>query len=346
MQGSCIQTSMATPKQVSTYALGTQSKGSKYVNTQAQTKVIKHSDSNAEEVVKDSSDAKTHDSDLNYERREEDDKEQHFIKASAFNRSFLDDQDFTVSDVQCLTAPTGDQSLSFIHTFKKPQSTYQQNVCQKPLFLDNEDDALISTIRNDHKFYTFSAKELDNFQEDMNTLDPTGSGFLRQSQISLCLLRHQLPLTSPTIKVLFQKFAKLNDPELVNYATLLQFLKLSLSDKSSCAKDQEPSEVLPAKSMELDPKTKRNITSPAADEKILKILREAMKECSRILDLEKISLVFLNKDKSNSGLLPAFEVVLVCQQHGLTISPLLLKEVLCSQHMCVKGRIRQVNRYK
>ncbi|KAJ1170491.1 hypothetical protein NDU88_002366 [Pleurodeles waltl] len=124
-------------------------------------------------------------------------------------------KDFTVSDVQCLTAPTGDQTLSFIHSFKKPQSVCQQNTCQRPLFLYNEDDALVCTIGNDLKLYTFSVKDLDNLQEDLNTLDPTGSGFLRQSQISLVLLRHPLPLTLPTIKVLFKKFAKPNDPELV-----------------------------------------------------------------------------------------------------------------------------------
>ncbi|XP_069498866.1 uncharacterized protein C1orf87 homolog [Ambystoma mexicanum] len=292
---------------------------------------------------------------LDCEHRTQEANKQNNIKESLFNRSFLDEQVFMApDDVQCLTAPTGDQTFSFIHTFRRlcdaPQSVngckaqhpaQLQNSCKRPIYPDSEEESLITTIRNELKLDNFSVQKCDNFQRELKNLDPTMSGSLRQSQISVLLLKLELPLSLPTIQKLFRMSAKPKDAELVNYEKLLQILKGALPNSMKSV--EEPTQETSTKKQDLDNQMKRSTTSSAAYEKMSQIMTQAITECAGKLDLEKISLIFQNKDRSHSGLLPAFEIVLVCQQHGLTVSPGLLKEVLCNPHLCVKDRIRQVD---
>lgn len=78
-----------------------------------------------------------------------------------------------------------------------------------------ENDSLLICLRKELDLHPLSLTTLDNLQEEFKILDPNISGLLSQAQLSQLLLKHEVPLQLPTVKLLFKRFAEGNDRQLV-----------------------------------------------------------------------------------------------------------------------------------
>ncbi|XP_030062276.1 uncharacterized protein C1orf87 homolog [Microcaecilia unicolor] len=248
-------------------------------------------------------------------------------------------QVFKGPNVQCITAPSGDQTLSYIHTLKNPPIGFQRSSQQDAYWTlpnpANEDEILLSAVRNELRLQSFSVKAIDDLQAEITVLDPTLFGFLPESQINHLFLKHRLPLQLPTVKLLLERFTETKDPELVNYEKLLWFLRLSLSNKTQISKTLASD--LPVDSQALMDDQKSFSTT---EEEISWILKEVLSEQEGLLNIEKIKESFQTKDRSSSGLLPRGEVETVCLKHGLLVPHSLFEAVLNSNNLNENGKIR------
>ncbi|XP_049735372.1 uncharacterized protein C1orf87 homolog isoform X2 [Elephas maximus indicus] len=161
------------------------------------------------------------------------------ILTEAHNSRFLDSK----VNLHCSSVPTGDQSLSYIHGLPRrslrvwsleqmgrDSSDQPEDIIQWPSRTTREDTFLLSLVRRELKSCALSSSLLDKIQKELKILDPTSSGHLLQSQLSHLLLRHEVPLKLPTIKILCQRFSGRGSPEMVNYEKLLCFLKVAASN--------------------------------------------------------------------------------------------------------------------
>ncbi|KAM7162896.1 uncharacterized protein C1orf87 homolog [Macrochelys suwanniensis] len=283
--------------------------------------------------------------DLDYERRSTDKQEEHKSKqAQIRNSRFLDDKVLKPPNIHCVSVPSGDQSLSYIHALQKPslraQSLRQHvghhqvnTICQGPTESPEEEDSLLALVRNEFRLGPVRLAGLENLQRKLKTLDPI-SGFLPQSQLSSLLLKHEVPLQLPTVKLLFERFSESNDSELVNSEKLIQFLRLAAAVEMQNIKTCDLG--LQAKRVTLKDQSKSSL----APEDPLHILKQILKEYKGELDMEKLSLSFQKEDKSFSGLLSLDEVETICQKHRLTLTPLLLEALLNNHDLCKQGKIQ------
>ncbi|XP_029474492.1 uncharacterized protein C1orf87 homolog [Rhinatrema bivittatum] len=259
-------------------------------------------------------------------------------------------QVFKGPNIQCITAPSGDQTLSFIHVKNLPIDYHQsrqqaemlpgeqQDVSQRPPSPASEADSLFSAVKKELQLRPFSLKAIDDLQAEITTQDPVLSGFLPRWQINHLFLKHQFPLHSPTVKLLLERFNGTNDPELVNYEKLLEFLRLSLSSKIQISKTIASG--LPVDSQTLMDPPKNFSTK---DEGASWILKQVLKEQEGLLDIEKIKLAFQTNDRASSGLLPHGEIEAICQKHGLLVPHSLFEAVLNSNNLNERGKIRWHN---
>nr|XP_014348002.1 PREDICTED: uncharacterized protein C1orf87 homolog [Latimeria chalumnae] len=236
-------------------------------------------------------------------------------------------------DVQCITAPTGDQSLSYIHGPRKPfqrsqalqsyttsgdhKNDHQTGIpSTRTRNAPSVDGPLLTIVRSELK--SDSLSELEKVKVELQSLDPDLSGFIHQSQMSLVFLRHELPLQLPTVRLLFDKFSEPTNPELVNYEELLHFLMTAASFEDHNAAH-----------LTYSPPTKTDneklLFIGDEDAKFLQLLAEAIKDCNGAVDLRRLRLSFQDTDRMDTGLLPKHEVKAICQKHLPSIPPLLLE---------------------
>ncbi|XP_065266282.1 uncharacterized protein C1orf87 homolog [Emys orbicularis] len=282
--------------------------------------------------------------DLDYERRSRDKQEEHKSKqAQTSNSRFLDGKVLKPPNIHCVSVPSGDQSLSYIHALQKPSlrarplrqhvGHHQQIICRGPSESPEEEDSLLALVRNELRLGPLRLAGFEKLQRELKTLKPI-SGFLPQSQLSSLLLKHEVPLQLPTVKRLFERFSEANDSELVNSEKLIQFLRLAAAVEMQNIKTCDLG--LQAKSVTLKDQSKSSL----APEDPLQILKQILEEYKGELDMEKLSLSFQKEDKSFSGLLSLYEIETVCQKHRLTLTPLLLEALLNNHDLCKQGKIQ------
>ncbi|CAM2118995.1 unnamed protein product [Caretta caretta] len=194
-----------------------------------------------------------------------------------------------------------------------------------------EEDSLLALVRNELSLGPVRLAGLEKLQRELKTLDPI-SGFLPQSQLSSFLLKHEVSLQLPTVKLLFERFSESNDSELVNSEKLIQFLRLAAAFEMQNIKTCDLG--LQAKSVTLKDHSK----SALAPKDPLQILKQILKEYKGELDMEKLILSFQKEDKSFSGHLSLYEIETICQKHRLT--PLLLEALLNNHNLCKQGKIQ------
>ncbi|XP_067391678.1 uncharacterized protein C1orf87 homolog [Emydura macquarii macquarii] len=282
--------------------------------------------------------------DLDYERQTEDTQEEHKPKqAQTGNSRFLDGKVLKPPNIHCVSVPSGDQSLSYIHVLQKPslraRSLRQhvgphQTICQRgPTVSPEKEDSLLTLVRNGLRLGPFRLAVLEQLQTELKTLDPV-SGFLPQSQLSALLLKHEVPLQLPTVKLLFERFSESKDSELVNSEKLIQFLRLAAAIEMQNIKTCDPD--LQTKNLTLKDQSKSSL----APQDPLQILKQIVKEYKGELDMEKLSLSFQKEDKFFSGLLSLSEIETICQKHRLTLTPLLLEALLNNRDLGKRGKIQ------
>nr|XP_033771154.1 uncharacterized protein C1orf87 homolog [Geotrypetes seraphini] len=255
---------------------------------------------------------------------------------------------FKGPNIQCITAPSGDQTLSYIHVHKNPPIGFQRSSQQAGMFPGqqqdayrtlpgpaSDDDILLTAVGNELRLQSFRAKAIDDLQAEIRALDPTLSGFLPESQLNHLFLKNQLPLHLPTVKLLLERFTETKDSELVNYEKVLWFLRLSLSSKTQISKTL-------ASGLPVDSRASvdHQKSFSAKDEEISWILKEVLREQEGLLNVEKIKETFQTRDRSSSGLLPHGEIETVCQKHGLIVPHSLFEAVLNSNSLNENGKIR------
>uniref|UniRef100_A0A8C3TJQ3 Uncharacterized protein n=1 Tax=Chelydra serpentina TaxID=8475 RepID=A0A8C3TJQ3_CHESE len=232
--------------------------------------------------------------DLDYERRSTDKQEEHKSKqAQIRNSRFLDDKVLKPPNIHCVSVPSGDQSLSYIHALQKPSLRARGGKEPgRPTESPEEEDSLLALVRNELRLGPVRLAGLEKLQRKLKTLDPI-SGFLPQSQLSSLLLKHEVPLRLPTVKLLFERFSESNDSELSFSLFFLFYLSMQV-------------------------KSPHTHTKPPAAKLFLIPLNQG----------SKLSLSFQKEDKSFSGLLSLDEVETICQKHRLTLTPLLLESLI------------------
>ncbi|KAM4871318.1 uncharacterized protein C1orf87 homolog isoform 2-T3 [Thomomys bottae] len=218
-----------------------------------------------------------------------------------------------------------------------------KDIGQRPNGMQREDIFLLALIRRELKAQSLNSSLLHSLQKELKTLDPVSSGFLLQSQMSRLLMRHQVPLQLPTVKLLFQRFSKKGSPEMVNYEKLLCFLKDATSD------DLQPNKTVTACNLK---KTQRqsNYSQSAPpqhsrlqteiNKSLLEILKMALKTANGRPNITNLHLSFRKEDCSFSGCLPLPKVRAICGKHGLYITLNLLEALLNYQDLGFQGEIR------
>ncbi|XP_027708593.1 uncharacterized protein C1orf87 homolog isoform X2 [Vombatus ursinus] len=200
----------------------------------------------------------------------------------------------------------------------------------------SEDESLLAMVEREFKVHPPSSDLLDKLEKELKVLDPISSGLLLQSQLSRLLVKHEVPLQLPTVKLLFQRFTQTRYSELINYKKLLWFLRLAASNETW--RSESPADGIPVKTEEindLDPSS----SSEASDD-LTGLLRSALKTSENKLNIENLHLSFHKEDQPFSGRLPPSKVKAICEQHGLTLSPSLMGALCSHQDLNVQDEIK------
>ncbi|KAJ6662595.1 hypothetical protein lerEdw1_011732 [Lerista edwardsae] len=101
-------------------------------------------------------------------------------------------------NAHCVTVPSGDKSLSYIHVFKNPSlgasmttQQPQQDTAQELMETLENSDSLVNSLRKELELYPLSLTTLEKLQDDLKVFDPRASGLLPQAQLSHLLLKHE-----------------------------------------------------------------------------------------------------------------------------------------------------------
>ncbi|KAI4549495.1 hypothetical protein MG293_001825 [Ovis ammon polii] len=213
------------------------------------------------------------------------------------------------ANVYCITQPTGDQSLSYIHglprrnfrdwsleQMARSSSDQPKDIGRRPSETTREDTFLLALVRRELKSLPLSSGLLDKLQKELKILDPVSSGFLLHSQLSHLFLRLEVPLQLPTVKILCQRFSRGTSPEMVGPSCYFQY----------------ESEV---------------------NDSLLEVLKMALRATKAKLNIEKLNLSFRKEDRSFSGCLPPPKVRSICGKHGLHLTLSLLETLLNHQDL-------------
>ncbi|XP_042318056.1 uncharacterized protein C1orf87 homolog [Sceloporus undulatus] len=275
---------------------------------------------------------------LNDEQQNKGEKEEHKSKqAETSDSRSVGSKGLKPVNMHCVTAPSGDKSLSYIHTLKKPsvgpqtsgQHERQENIMEDSREIHEENDSLLAVLKKELELYSLSLAVLDKLKEECSILDPKVSEFLSQAQLSHLLLKHEVPLKLPTVKLLFNKFLNANDPELVNYKKLFWFLRLVAESP------MQQTRSLPEKTQHVKKQRKRSWTQEDAFQTLKQILEDHKGE----MNLGKLSLSFQQQDKTSSGLLSFSEIEMICQKHGLPLYPGMVETLATTYDLSKSGRI-------
>nr|XP_008107569.1 PREDICTED: uncharacterized protein C1orf87 homolog isoform X1 [Anolis carolinensis] len=273
---------------------------------------------------------------LNDEQQNKGEKEEHKSQQPGMNDSkSVGSKDSKPVNKHCVTAPSGDKSLSYIHTLKKttvgPQSSgqleRQENIMENSRERYEENDSLLAILKKEQ--YPLSLTIIDKLQEECKVFDSRVSGFLSWAQLNHLLLKHEVPLQLPTVKLLFMKFANANAQELVNYEKLLQFLR------GVAASTAQQTQSLPEKTEYVKNQRKSSWTPEDA----LQTLKQMLKDHKGGMNLGKLRLDFMQQDKSFSGLLSLSEIDMICHMNGLPLYPGMLGVLAVTYDLSRRDRI-------
>ncbi|XP_043860188.1 uncharacterized protein C1orf87 homolog isoform X2 [Dromiciops gliroides] len=249
------------------------------------------------------------------------------------------------ANAQCSSVPSGDQSLSYLHGLPKPSPidwTLEHMSRNGPGGLENlglrssEDESLLAMVGREFKVHPPSSDLLEKLEKELKVLDPISSGLLLQSQLSRLLVKHEVPLQLPTVKLLFQRFTQSRYSELINYKKLLWFLRLAASNETQ--RTEPLADDIPGKKEEIN-----NLgpsSSSEASDNLTELLRRAVKTSKDQLNTENLHMSFQKEDQPFSGHLPSSKVKAICEQHGLALSPSLMRALCSHQDLNVQDEIK------
>ncbi|XP_020848823.1 uncharacterized protein C1orf87 homolog isoform X3 [Phascolarctos cinereus] len=200
----------------------------------------------------------------------------------------------------------------------------------------SEDESLLAIVGREFKVHPPSYDLLDNLEKELKVLDPISSGLLLQSQLSRLLVKHEVPLQLPTVKLLFQRFTQTRYSELINYKKLLWFLRLAASNETQ--RSESLVDDIPVKMEEIND-LDRSSSSETSDN-LTGLLRSALKTFKGKLNIENLHLSFHKEDQPFSGHLPPSKVKAICEQHGLSLSPSLMGALCSHQDLNVQDEIK------
>ncbi|XP_037683001.1 uncharacterized protein C1orf87 homolog [Choloepus didactylus] len=280
------------------------------------------------------------------------------ILTGAASSRLLDGKIPNQANVHCSSVPTGDQSLSYIHGLPRRNikdwslewmvrgsSDVHEDFGQRPSET-REDTFLLTLVRRELKSQPLSSSLLDKLQKELKILDPISSGSLLQSQLSRLLLRHEVPLQLPTIKILCQRFSKRDTPEMVNYGKLLWFLKVAASgdpQQSKTAMDSDPKKTQSHRDQSQSNSPQDSSSQLDTNKSLSEILKMVLRTTNGKLNIENLNLSFRKEDRSFSGCLPLPKVRAVCGKHGLHLTLSLLETLLNHQDLGYQDEIKWQN---
>ncbi|KAI7794521.1 hypothetical protein IRJ41_015318 [Triplophysa rosa] len=128
-------------------------------------------------------------------------------------------------DRQCVTAPCGDRSGSYIH-MKTVSATTNNMTNTKQLFPESW---LLSAVSEE--LQGLESQITENIEEEVIALDLSHSRIIHQSELTYLLLKHKIPLKLTTLACIFKSFSDTTIPEQVHYKELLQFIQRASHDK-------------------------------------------------------------------------------------------------------------------
>ncbi|XP_031232670.1 uncharacterized protein C1orf87 homolog isoform X2 [Mastomys coucha] len=258
------------------------------------------------------------------------------------------------TNVHCSSVPTGDQSLSYMHSLPrkksidwclghtaKDSSGQAEEIVQRPSIVQRprEDTFLTMLVRRELNSCPLNSNLLDKLQKELKTLDPISSGFLHQSQLSHLFLRHKVPLSLPTVKLFCQRFSRRSSPEMVNYGELLNFLKEATKDNLQ----QNGTAVYSNPRKTPSPSYHKQSLLSEVNKSLLEILKMALRTCQGKFNIDCLNLSFRKEDYSFSGCLPLPKVMSICSKHGLYVTMSLLETLLYHQELGYRGEIKWKN---
>ncbi|XP_043860189.1 uncharacterized protein C1orf87 homolog isoform X3 [Dromiciops gliroides] len=200
----------------------------------------------------------------------------------------------------------------------------------------SEDESLLAMVGREFKVHPPSSDLLEKLEKELKVLDPISSGLLLQSQLSRLLVKHEVPLQLPTVKLLFQRFTQSRYSELINYKKLLWFLRLAASNETQ--RTEPLADDIPGKKEEIN-----NLgpsSSSEASDNLTELLRRAVKTSKDQLNTENLHMSFQKEDQPFSGHLPSSKVKAICEQHGLALSPSLMRALCSHQDLNVQDEIK------
>ncbi|XP_044530711.1 uncharacterized protein C1orf87 homolog [Gracilinanus agilis] len=246
------------------------------------------------------------------------------------------------ADAQCSSVPSGDQSLSFLHGLPKPSPidwSLEHMTRNGPCGFESlglrssEDESLLAMVGREFKVHPPSSNLLEMLEKELKVLDPISSGLLLQSQLSRLLIKHELPLQLPTVKLLFQRFTQTRFSELVNYKKLLWFLRLAASSETQ--RSEPTTDDIPGKKESLGPSS-----SSEASDNLIELLRSPLKMSKDQLNFENLHLSFEKEDQPFSGHLPPSKIKDICEKHGLILTPSLMAALGSHQDLNIQDEIK------
>ncbi|XP_019304640.2 uncharacterized protein C1orf87 homolog isoform X2 [Panthera pardus] len=282
---------------------------------------------------------------------------QKFLTGALTSR-FLDGKIPIQENAHCISVPTGDQSLSYIHglprrnlrdwsleQMARDSSDQPKDFGQRPSGTTREDAFLLALVRRELSSRPLSSGLLKKLQKELKILDPISSGFLLQSQLSHLFLRQEVPLQLPIVKILCQRFSKRGSPEMVSYGKLFWFLKAAASDDPQQSQRVVGSNWNKSQSYhDHGQGTAHQDASPQSEvSKSLSEILMALRTTNGKLNIENLSRNFQKEDRSFSGSLPLPKVRAICGKHGLYLTLSFLETLLSHQNLGYHGEIKWQN---
>ncbi|XP_012691588.2 uncharacterized protein C1orf87 homolog isoform X3 [Clupea harengus] len=250
-----------------------------------------------------------------------------------------------IRDRQCVTAPCGDRSLSYIHLKKSlsavtdlRRAAQQRSLSggrEKGELKDEEPEERVAQEPEERvaqavreELQGWGVSPLKNIERDVLELDASFTGTIHQSLLTYVFLRNEVPLKLPTLGHLFHTFSEKTCPDEVQYRELLHFLRDVAEDDQKEMKTDESSQPgsRPSVSAHSD------LSSPPTNDRTNESWVERFQKMERALDLCDIQNTgLLDKDKARR-LIQNYNVIL-----DLNLSPLKIAEATRSIHS--EGRI-------
>ncbi|KAM4629551.1 uncharacterized protein C1orf87 isoform 2-T3 [Polymixia lowei] len=181
----------------------------------------------------------------------------------------------------CVTAPSGDRSLSYIHQKRllraepKAVARASETTGQKDL-PEEEGDKTWLSLAVGEELADWPPSSLKSTEEEVVALDPVLRGTLNQSEITYVFLNNEVPLKLPTFYMLLRMFSDDNYPDQIHYRSLLRFLRGVVTStelhhgSKSAARCMSSSSMVPGVSTSVENPTTTSVAPVAPGSRALK----------------------------------------------------------------------------